>query len=310
MLRLQTSGDRKPVIKGGRLPEFFAVGPPRTATTWLYFVLKNHVNLPELKKEVEFYDSRYAKGVAWYQRHFQRAVAGLPLGDIAPTYFYSAPARRRIASLIPKARIICTLRDPIDRAYSLYKLKWSSGALRCSFARAMESDFEMIESSRYAFHLAEWLRMFGKERVLVLMHEELIDNPRDYLRKVCEFLGIPMIDLDESDSGPTNVSEQLPSPTLPYWTDFGIRAADSLQCNGYLRTMAWVRRLGLRRLFISSRASAVPPLDRGYAQELRQRMRAEIEALETLLDADLSIWKTGSRPRQSKLVTGTELKTG
>jgi hypothetical protein len=76
--------------------------------------------------------------------------------------------------------------------------------------------------------------------------------------------------------------------------------------------MALVRRLGLRRLFISSRGSAVPPLDHAFAQQLRRRLRPEIEALEVLLDADLSTWKTGSRLKQSKLAAAdcTELKTG
>jgi Sulfotransferase domain len=291
------------------LPEFFAVGPPRTATTWLYFVLRDHVNLPEITKEVHFFNYRYAKGLAWYQQHFRFAVEGLPIGEIDPTYFYSAHARQRIASLIPKAKIICTLRDPIDRLYSFYKLKWSAGSFRCSFARAVETDFELMESTRYAFHLAEWMRIFGKERVLTLMHEELIRDPRRYLSTACEFLSMPMINIDESELAPRNGSEKLPAPTLLYWSYLGIKLGEALLCNGYIRTMALVRRLGLRRLFKSSREAQVPPLDPAFAQELRGRIRGEIETLEGLLDADLSVWKTG-KPTERPLEVTDEPLTG
>ena len=294
---MQTVKSRAPVSKMERLPGFFAVGPPRTATTWLHFTLKDRVNLPDVK-ELEFFDHRYENGVAWYQRHWRHGLEELPWGEIAPTYFYSAQARQRIASLIPKAKIICTLRDPVERLYSLYKLKRSSGALRCSFARAVESDFEMRESSRYAFYLSGWIRTFGKDRVMVLLHEDLKSDANGYLAGICEFLGIPAIDIRESKSDARNASAALPAPILPYWTHFGIRAADFLECNGYDRTLAWIRRFGLRRLFLSNRKLAAPPLDPAFAEELRTRMRGEIEHLEAILDRDLSAWKT-AKPTES-----------
>jgi hypothetical protein len=120
---------------------------------------------------------------------------------------------------------------------------------------------------------------------------------------------MPMIKIDDSELTPRNGSEKLPAPTLPYWSNVGIKLGDALLCNGYVRTMALVRRLRLRRLFISSRQSEVPPLAPAFAQELRARMRGEIEALEGLLNADLSVWKTG-KPAERRLEVRDRPLTG
>src|SRR5690349_11461994 len=104
------------------LPQFFGIGPPRTATTWLHRVLTGHVNLPRIVKEPRFFDLRFSKGFDWYRGHFEPIDPAMPTGEISPTYFYSVDARHRIAKLLPNAKIICTLREPVARLYSLYRI--------------------------------------------------------------------------------------------------------------------------------------------------------------------------------------------
>lgn len=74
------------------LPDFLAVGPPHTAITWLHRILTGRVNLPRIVKEPRFFDLRFSKGLGWYRVHFLPVVAGLPVGEVAPTYFYSVEA--------------------------------------------------------------------------------------------------------------------------------------------------------------------------------------------------------------------------
>jgi hypothetical protein len=106
---------------GGRLPDFLGVGPPRTATSWLDAVLRGHVGLPREVKEVDFFVENYARGIEWYKSYFRDCDANLPIGEICPSY-YSSIGRERIALHIPRCRIICTFRDPVERRYSFYKL--------------------------------------------------------------------------------------------------------------------------------------------------------------------------------------------
>lgn len=273
------------------LPDFFAVGPPRTATTWLHRVLTGQVNLPRVVKEPRFFDLRYAKGLDWYRTHFQPIVPGLPVGEIAATYFYSVEARQRISKLIPDAKIICTLRDPVQRLYSLYRIKSASGAIRCSFREAIGRDRELIESNRYLFHLNGWIDLFGKDRVLVLINERLFRDPEEHLGALCRFVGIAPFTLDPAMLTPENASDVLPTPAFGRWTDLAVKVGAALNTNSYARTLAVVRKLRVNKWFLKDVPYAPPPLDRELAAELHERMRPEVEALEALLNTDLSIWK-------------------
>jgi hypothetical protein len=90
------------------LPSFIAVGPTRTATTWLYQVLKGHIGLPSGIKETQFFIWNYDLGLTWYRRHFRNCSPHLPVMEIAPTYFDSPEARERVKLHIPECKIICT----------------------------------------------------------------------------------------------------------------------------------------------------------------------------------------------------------
>jgi hypothetical protein len=285
------------------LPEFFVIGPPRTGTTWLHNAMQEYVNLPRTVKETEFFDRRYSKGIAWYRKRFDPVVAGLPIGEMAATYFYSAQARERISRLIPHARIICTLRDPVERLYSLYRIRCASGSLRCSFPEAIAKDRELIESSRYRFHLDRWIELFGRERVLVLLYENFVEDPQGYVGEICRFIGIPAVTISQSQSSRrAKASDVLPYPRFGRLTHMAVRVGTRLNANGRSRTLALVRKLGIRNWVLKDASFTPPPLDPEFAEQLRERMRPEVEAVEALLQTDLARWKgeeVGSRSPDS-----------
>src|SRR5271154_5339240 len=97
-----------------RLPGYIAVGPTRTATTWLQRVLTGHLGLPKGIKETQFFIWNYHLGLDWYRWHFRNCPPHLPVMEIAPTYFDSPQARERLKSHIPDCKIICTVRDPVE----------------------------------------------------------------------------------------------------------------------------------------------------------------------------------------------------
>jgi hypothetical protein len=280
-----------------RLPSFFIVGPPRTGTTWVYRVLKSHANLPEQIKETRFFDHHFSKGLDWYLSHFLNAREGRPTGEVAPTYFYSAEARSRIRRLIAEARIVCTLREPVERLYSLYSLKLSRSGLRCAFDEALERDHDMRESSRYAYHLREWSKAFGPMRVMVMLYDELAEAPQVYIDKICRFVGIEPFPLLPSELKPEHASETFRLPLNEWWARAGLKGAAWLHARHLHRVLRVVKRLRLRSLFLDNGGVPVPPLDRALAQRLRERLLPEVEALEERLGVDLSSWKHGSHGR-------------
>src|SRR5208282_5373284 len=182
---------------GRKLPDFIAVGPLRTGTTWLDQVLRGHVSLPEDIKETNFFTANFSKGLGWYEDHFRNSVAGQPIGEVCPSYFTSAEARTRIADCVPGCSIICTLRDPVARLYSHYRQLRTLGwpgivSLEAVMARHRKSPRpnDMIATSTYSNLLRAWYDEFGKENVLAVLNDDLVSDPQQYLDQVCRFVGI------------------------------------------------------------------------------------------------------------------------
>jgi hypothetical protein len=98
------------------LPDFVAVGPARTGTTWLHGVLYHRACLPEDHKETHFFDRFHYKGLDWYLDYFRQCVDGRLVGEIIPAYFALPVVRDWIACTLAQCSIICTLREPVARA--------------------------------------------------------------------------------------------------------------------------------------------------------------------------------------------------
>lgn len=272
-----------------RLPAFIAVGPPRTGTTWLHEVLEGHADLPRYNKETRFFCTNYAKGIAWYVRHFDPACE-LIRGEVCPTYFCSAPARERIAKLIPKAKIICSFREPVGRIYSLYKVKRAFARLDWSFEEALSRDLELVESGRYAHYLVAWQRVFGQDNVLPVFYDDLAKDPQGYIDRIVDFVGIPRFQLDAQRLSRVHSSDAMSNPRSRHLTALAADTAEWLKRHRLERVVAAVKGSKLGGMLLGG-GEKMPPLSRATADSLRASLRPEIEALEKLLNHDLSSWK-------------------
>jgi Sulfotransferase domain len=273
----------------GRFPDFIAVGPPRTGTTWLDRTLRRHVGLPSIK-ETQFFAYNYDLGVDWYRSYFRDCDPRMPVGEIAPTYFDYPQARARIATVIPRCHIICSLRDPVERAYSHYKAWHRGGLLNGSFDDVVQTSWAAI-AVNYASNLREWQKLFGAENVLVLLYEDLRADPQAYLDAVCGFIGFASIDLSAmpGSADPVNPSNQAPRSMILARTMLKLR--DELIRRRY-RRLARVVEAGspLWKLSFTG-GKAYPPLDAELEARLRHVLTPEIEDLESLLGRALAAWK-------------------
>jgi hypothetical protein len=176
-----------------RLPEFLGVGPSRTGTTWLHEALIPVAGLPHLK-ETHFFSTRYRRGVKWYAAQFRHCSEGVPIGEICP-YFGTPGASARVQQHIPRCKIICTFRDPVERAYSYYKLARSYGWTRSGFEETLEQLPNIMETNRYAQYLGQWRMRFGNEGVLVMLYDDLIADRQAFVDKICDFIGAQRLSL-------------------------------------------------------------------------------------------------------------------
>jgi len=171
------------------LPNFLVLGPPRTGTTWLFRCIYHHpqIYVPEVK-EIHYFDERYGRGVEWYRSFFRNVPdSAIATGDLTPSYcaHLEAPARVR-ETLGDRIKLFVVFRDPVERAFSEYRMKRGAGRLRGSFLEALQTDRALVENSLYAKNLQRFRDYFADDRLYLLSYRLLNENP---LRYISEFLG-------------------------------------------------------------------------------------------------------------------------
>lgn len=277
-------------FKSSMLPSFFVIGPPRTGTTWLHEVLKQHTSLPHDVKETRFFDEHFDRGMEWYLRYFSRN-AGTPRGEVAPTYFASHEARQRIAQTAPHAKVVCIFRHPVERAISLYRLKHAYGMVQADFEAALLRDPELLESGKYATHLKAWQKAMGHGQVLVTFYDQLRDDPQSYIDDLAGFIGLPRFMLTPSQTRFAHTSEALTKPLSFVSTRLAVGLADQLKTRHLERVVNGLKNSRVGKLFLSSGRpfARISPAALEAARELFSR---EVLELEQMLQVDLSAWKS------------------
>jgi hypothetical protein len=280
-----------------RRPSFVGIGPIRTATSWLHAVLEGHVALPRRTKETHFFSRHYSQGIDWYLKHFRGYSANLVVGEIDPTCFDFPEAPARINQQLPGCKVICSLRDPVQRTYSHYRHLQTLGYTgQASFEQTIESHLgwvfqpdNTIGSSYYAFHLKRWLEMFGRDRVLVTFYDDMEAHPQQFIDNITEFIGAPRIDLLQSAVAAKRINSRERSALHPGMAARVRRLRDELERRRMYRTTA---RLGFFFRYCFGRGKIFPSIDPRTARTLREHFRPEIEELEQLVRRELSSWKS------------------
>lgn len=280
-----------PKMNSLRLPDFIGVGPPRTATTWLHEVLCGHVGLPEGVKETDFFVWHYDKGLEWYAAHFRNSPADLPIGEFSPNYFGVAQARERMAKDIPGCKIVCTLRDPVERSYSHYRKMREGEYFSGNFEECLEQRHNVIGWSKYSTHINEWQRLFGRENLLILIQDDLKSDAQGFLDQFCDFIRIPKFPLSDSTMQDKKVNAIPSLPRYPRIARSARVLRDRLQKRGFYTVVNILKSPALRN-FLFSGGPSFEPLRPETDAQLREVFRPEVEALEQMLGRDLSAWKT------------------
>ncbi len=285
-------------LSGRRLPDFIAVGPARTGTTWLDQVLRGHVGLPLHRKETEFFKQNYARGIDWYLDYFRECPPELPMGEVCPTYFALEQSRERIAALIPGCRIIVTLRDPVERAYSYFRFMHRNGWMKTGFEEAVLRRRDIRDQNRYAYHIRNWQQSFGVGRVLVCFYDDLEAEPQAYLDRITDFLAIAPIPVAGSPVLSERVNVVSEAPRSRRLAREARRFRAWLTEHQFNETIQTLDRLGVFKFCFTGGPKFEPLTDQVDAR-LRELFRPDVEELERMTGRDLSRWKTTRSHRRS-----------
>jgi Sulfotransferase domain len=205
----------------GALPDFVIIGAQKGGTTSLYHLLTQHPLVePCAKKELHFFDIVFGQeSVEWYKRCFptpswqdgQRTITG----EATPYYLFHPRVPERVAQVIPQARFIALLRNPVDRAYSHHRQEVTKGNEILGFEEAIEAEkarlggeraemlqverYFSVDHQRYSYlsrgiyvdQLLRWSEFFSEKQILVLKSEDFFERPKESLKLVLDFLGLP-----------------------------------------------------------------------------------------------------------------------
>jgi hypothetical protein len=185
-------------------PGFLVISPPKTGSTWLAANLRCHPELyvPDIK-EVKYFSSFFKTlDLNWYLDNF-RCGAGRMCGEASPSYSLLPIERiRLIRLLMPEAKLIFLMRDPIARAWSharhnhRYREANFAGC-RPDFAGVPDEMWQEnfahdwpLASGDYLGQLRRWLSVFPREQMYVGFFETIAADPSRLLRDVVAFLGV------------------------------------------------------------------------------------------------------------------------
>lgn len=275
------------------LPNFLVIGARRAGTSLLHHkILRGHpdIYVPVQRKETHYFDLYYDRGLEWYQSYFPSDEAAgrfRAIGEVTPDYLASAEAPGRIHRLLPACRLIAILRNPVEQAWSDYRHRRRGGNERRDFGTFIE-DPAALSGGLYHRHLQRYLALFRREALLVLIYEELVQDPRRELGRLTSFLDVPMIWSDPA----ALLKERVNPGDIPrFRRGFALarRAGVLLARHDFNWPVRLAKRVGVRRWF--GRAAAEPAMSAAEREHLAEFYREDVRQLSDLLARDLDVWQ-------------------
>ena len=273
--------------------DIFHIGPPKTATTWVYQCMKEHPEVAvTLNDTVHYYDIFYNYGKTWYLNQFANNASGLKRLDATQSYIQSTKAIERLTKDNPEARIIICLRDPIDRAFSHYWHLKKRGDINYNFDQVLDNYtlFSLwLEPGLFAHNLRLLMQVIPRDRIHVMQYEQLEQDPASALRSLFKFCGINEDFLPNILNKRVNVA----GPRQTLFTRAGYKLS-----KGLFGAKVDQAGHGIASLF-----SGKKEYFEGISPELRRQLTTicepEIAELETLLEVDLSAWRHQDEGKES-----------
>ena len=301
------------------LPNFLIIGAAKAGTNALYHYLRQHPQVYMSPwKEPKFFafeseadlgfraangrDAPVNASVILDQAEYEDLFVDaddeeLARGEASTHYLYVEKSPGRIKALIPDAKLVAVLRNPVERAFSSYQHLVRDDLEPLDFGAALDAEPQRIaehyaylyrytDMGFYSEQLDRYEKTFPENQLCVLLYDDLRSDPEGTCRRIFSFLGVdedfvPDMSGEYNRSGvPRNRSmHRLLNPSAP------------------MKRRLWnvTPRFARERLLDAQTKMVNRNLQRQTMPEperdrLRNVFREEIRRLETRLDRDLSHW--------------------
>lgn len=294
-------------------PNFFLIGAQRAGTTTIHNALKAHPEIfmsaikepqyyvaqmllqkaqlePEVQKEYETYlgKGKY-RTTETYESLFNQSDGYKIVGE-SSHYIYRPEVARIIYKDCPNAKILISIRNPVDRFFSEYQLAKRTGNYSMSFADYYRENKEFamgknkLEKGFYASKIRHFIDVFGSDNVKLIIFDDFKVAPMQTLTEILDWLGVnPAYELPI-------VNVQMGGTIKNAWVSYFLKhqginkVIKAVISSGLLRNR-------LRQLIYKK--TVVPEkMDSELRKELATFYSSEITALEVLLGKSLNSWKS------------------
>ncbi|MBN2557934.1 MAG: sulfotransferase [Clostridia bacterium] len=288
-------------------PNCIIIGAAKSGTTYLFNLLSQHPDIcVPLKKELTFFTGNcfFNDPAAFLARQYAHYSGEKIILDNTPEYLLKSGCARSIRDFSgPDTKLVCILRNPVDRAFSHYHMLRIGALEDKPFLEAITDETESINKGRptyrffkrvprdyvrrglYIESLEEFLKYFDKSNFHIIIFEEFIKSPFAALKRLLEFLGI---DADYSFDFDVPRNEQIVARTTPLTKPINMAAHlfRKLGVNISNESLVRIRKLAAR----PSRGARIVIDDESKAY-LREYYNQSIRRLAEEFSLDLSIWE-------------------
>jgi hypothetical protein len=303
-------------------PDFFIVGAPKCGTTALDQYLAIHPDIFMAKKEIHFFGSDlkfgrqiYRRDHAGYLSEFDGWAGQNRAGESSVWYLFSKQAAAEIKAFNPQAQIIIMLREPVAMMYSLFnQFRFDGNEQLPSFEKALAAEVDRSRghlitrrayfvqglayraTAHYTEQVRRYFKVFGRERVHVIIYDDFVADTARIYRETLNFLGVAA-DFPGNTFTPLNESMSVKSSLLRNVLN------DPLIRGTAIALRPWVPKAifsGLQQLQskffqLNKQPASRSPLPQELQLSLRREFAPEVERLSFLLGRDLTHWsKCGS----------------
>jgi len=296
----------------GALPNLLVIGAMKSGTSSLHYYLGLH---PEIQmsqpKELHFFldeaefepgplaaesaaleeQCNWRRGLDWYRDQFDAGVAHRGESTVAYTYPWYRGTAERIAQVMPDAKLIYLVRDPVERMASHWETHVQTGREDRPLGEALaQVPNRYLAASRYRKALEPFLERFERAQLLIVEHDHLLQSRRPTLVEIYRFLGV---DPDHWSPAVETMRNRSAGKGRAY------RLAERLRASRAVGPVIQRLPAGLKvraegMLAARGGRSGRPELEPALRARLLRELEPEIAGIEELTGRDLSHWRSES----------------
>lgn len=214
---------------------FFIAGAQRSGTTYLHHQCANHPQIemalpvrPEPKYFINQWNTE-STAERYFARYFGNKTGATVYGEKSTSYIEIESVVQRISALIPDAKIVFVLRNPVERAISNYRFSVKHGVEQASLTEAMYNEdqrrhnydptkisvspFAYLQRGRYIDYIRMYERYVDPERIHIMIYEQMTNDVR-VIQELYAFLGVDSDVVPQSRGDVINANDHESAPAM------------------------------------------------------------------------------------------------